>query len=420
MLPPLNLLALDTTAVDADLRTWHGIQAADSGFLTTFSGLRQGRAPIHPALPADISGIARLSLAAGEGLPDGGKALPLPGADTEWNETASLDPSGIIADGPGQLHPSATREPGATGAFAPPLEPTVADLSPAASAGLSESVTAAAFADSQSGNPLQAPAPTGQATILRHIRYMPPDTGARAPAQIITADPAVEATPAADLLQLPQKNPAAIRDSGLLQQFVQQVADPIQAKVAVQTAAGALLQVDSQDAKPVQTSVMPLPFAPTAATTASPSPTQWVALQVRTSPGQPDWNEALGERVTWMAGNKLQNAELKLNPAELGPVRVQISIDDGNATVNFTAQHPLTRDAIEQALPRLREMLADQGLSLQNANVSEQGKGEEHPGPGRHDGAPKLASERNAAGGNADDSAPPSIKHAAGMVDLFA
>src|SRR5690606_3684503 len=112
------------------------------------------------------------------------------------------------------------------------------------------------------------------------------------------------------------------------------------------------------------------------AATAAPSPaasTQWSGSSIDVAPGQPGWNEALGDRVAWMAGNRIQNAELRLNPAELGPLRVQISMDDGNASVTFTAQHPLTRDAIEQALPRLREMLADQGLSLQNASVSDDG-----------------------------------------------
>jgi hypothetical protein len=418
MLPPLNLLALDTTAFDADVRTWHGIQAADSGFRAAFSELTQGPVAADlalPELPEDLTGIVRLSLAEGEPLPPPGKALPLPEADAVWNEAANMDLIGITSGDPERLRPSVTEAV----APVPPLEPPDADLSPAA--GL-PGVAAAALLEAQSDNPHEAPNRPGQATILNHIRYMPPDSGARAPAEtryalLQAADPVVEATPPADLSELPQKNPAAIRDAGFLQQLVQQVADPGRAKAALHTGTDALLQVDTQDGRSVLTSATPPPFAATAASSSSP---QWVASQIHTSPGKPGWNEALGERVTWMAGNKVQNAELRLNPAELGPVRVHISIDDGNATVNFTAQHPLTRDAIEQALPRLREMLADQGLSLQNTNVSEQGKGEEHSGPRRQDDAPAFASDRNGPAGNADGNVLPAARQAAGLVDLFA
>jgi len=85
------------------------------------------------------------------------------------------------------------------------------------------------------------------------------------------------------------------------------------------------------------------------------------------------WGERIGERVLMMAGNQLKTAEIRLTPAELGPLRVQVSVDDGAANVTFHAQHAVTREALEQALPRLREMLAENGLSLGQADVSEQG-----------------------------------------------
>ena len=85
------------------------------------------------------------------------------------------------------------------------------------------------------------------------------------------------------------------------------------------------------------------------------------------------WGEQLGDRVVMMAANQLKQAEIRLTPAELGPLRVQVSVDDGNAHVTFHAQHAVTRDALEQALPRLREMLAENGLSLGQADVSDRG-----------------------------------------------
>ena len=91
------------------------------------------------------------------------------------------------------------------------------------------------------------------------------------------------------------------------------------------------------------------------------------ALAVAVS--EPGWGKAVSERVLLMANNKLQSAEINLTPAELGPIRVKLAIEDGCANVTFQAQHALTRDAIEQALPRLRELLAENGLMLGDTEV---------------------------------------------------
>lgn len=85
------------------------------------------------------------------------------------------------------------------------------------------------------------------------------------------------------------------------------------------------------------------------------------------------WDKAISERVLLIANGKLQNAEIRLSPADLGPLRVQVAIDDGTANVSFQAQHALTREAIELAMPRLREMLAENGLSLGQTNVGDDG-----------------------------------------------
>ncbi len=85
------------------------------------------------------------------------------------------------------------------------------------------------------------------------------------------------------------------------------------------------------------------------------------------------WGDKLGERVLMMSGNQIKTAEIKLTPADLGPLRIRISVEEGAAHVAFHAQHAVTREAIEQAMPRLREMLADSGLSLGQADVSDQG-----------------------------------------------
>ncbi len=84
------------------------------------------------------------------------------------------------------------------------------------------------------------------------------------------------------------------------------------------------------------------------------------------------WGEKLAERVVMLAGNSLKTAEIRLTPADLGPLKVRVSIDDGTANVTFQAQHAVTREAIEQALPRLRELMLESGLSLGQTDVGEQ------------------------------------------------
>ncbi|BCK86723.1 hypothetical protein MIZ01_0489 [Sideroxyarcus emersonii] len=94
---------------------------------------------------------------------------------------------------------------------------------------------------------------------------------------------------------------------------------------------------------------------------------------VNTPVGQGKWGDEFSQKVTWIASSgKDQTAELHLNPPQLGPVDVVIKVSGDQATALFTSPHAAVRDVIEQALPRLRDMLADNGIMLGNATVSDQ------------------------------------------------
>lgn len=85
------------------------------------------------------------------------------------------------------------------------------------------------------------------------------------------------------------------------------------------------------------------------------------------------WQSDFNNRVTWLAragGN--QRAEIRLNPANLGPIEVRVMMKDDQASITFSAQHGAVRDAIEASLPRLREMFLSSGMQLAQANVSDQ------------------------------------------------
>ncbi|MEA5097557.1 MAG: flagellar hook-length control protein FliK [Burkholderiaceae bacterium] len=86
--------------------------------------------------------------------------------------------------------------------------------------------------------------------------------------------------------------------------------------------------------------------------------------------GTPDWNQALGQKVVWMLSNEVQSASLTLNPPDLGPLQVVLNVSNNQANASFVATQPEVRQALEAALPRLREMLGDAGIQLGQANVS--------------------------------------------------
>ncbi|MFT5963062.1 MAG: flagellar hook-length control protein FliK, partial [Burkholderiaceae bacterium] len=65
-----------------------------------------------------------------------------------------------------------------------------------------------------------------------------------------------------------------------------------------------------------------------------------------------------------------QTATLTLNPPDLGPLQVVLNVSNGQADASFFAAQPEVRQALEAALPKLREMLGEAGISLGQANVS--------------------------------------------------
>ena len=86
--------------------------------------------------------------------------------------------------------------------------------------------------------------------------------------------------------------------------------------------------------------------------------------------GSSAWTDELGAKVTWMASQGIESASLRLSPEHLGPLQVNISVHNGQASVWFGAAQPDTRTALQQSLPQLRQLFANQGLTLTDAGVS--------------------------------------------------
>lgn len=85
--------------------------------------------------------------------------------------------------------------------------------------------------------------------------------------------------------------------------------------------------------------------------------------------GTNGWSEAMGQRMVMMASDRIQHAELRLNPEGLGPLQVVLSLDKGAADVQFLAHDAQVREALQSALPKLQEMLTSAGFSLDRVSI---------------------------------------------------
>lgn len=117
-------------------------------------------------------------------------------------------------------------------------------------------------------------------------------------------------------------------------------------------------------------------IAPTAAF-ATPSATMAVKAPEAAPPtatvpaavGTPAFAPSLATQVRWWANDGVQQAQLLLNPAEMGPVTVKIALAGREARIDFSADLAATRSAIEAALPALAAALDDSGLKLCGGGV---------------------------------------------------
>ncbi|EGQ8020775.1 flagellar hook-length control protein FliK [Vibrio vulnificus] len=88
-------------------------------------------------------------------------------------------------------------------------------------------------------------------------------------------------------------------------------------------------------------------------------------------------NEQVAEKVQMMMSKNLKQLDIRLDPPELGRMQIRMTMNNDIANVHFTVTNPQARDIIEQTLPRLREMLAQQGMQLADSSVQQQASGQQ-------------------------------------------
>jgi len=106
---------------------------------------------------------------------------------------------------------------------------------------------------------------------------------------------------------------------------------------------------------------------PTAANTKS---TEVPVHHIATPVGESRWGDAVAQRVGLMLGRQEQKIEMQLNPPNLGPMEVRLNLAQDQASVVFSSQNAVVREALAAAMPKLTTLLADQGFTLTNVQVA--------------------------------------------------
>ncbi|WP_208748213.1 flagellar hook-length control protein FliK, partial [Achromobacter agilis] len=165
----------------------------------------------------------------------------------------------------------------------------------------------------------------------------------------------------------------------------------------------------------------PLPIANP---TAFAAPAVPLVMQVATPVGGTHWGTELGQQVVMMshsARQGMQTAELRLDPPDLGPLRVSLNLTDGVASASFVSAHASVRQAIETAMPQLQQALAQAGISLGQTSVGEQAAQQEFAQHGGNGSQRQSGGAMTGAAAAAD--APIAVtvaRNANALVDTFA
>lgn len=141
-------------------------------------------------------------------------------------------------------------------------------------------------------------------------------------------------------------------------------------------------------------------------------------MQLPQSVLQNEWQPQLGQKLVMMSHGGIKNAMISLNPPELGPLNVKVNVDDDKVKVVFNSTHHLTKEAIETAVPKLKEMFEAEGMELVQVDVQftsqQDNSNEQYSNSAR--GYPASIS-----GGSSDESVEQeSVKKVVGLVDFYA
>lgn len=146
-------------------------------------------------------------------------------------------------------------------------------------------------------------------------------------------------------------------------------------------------------------------------------------LPVEIRLGTTGWRDEVGQKLTWMISNNRQQADLILNPPQLGRIEVTLSLDGNQASASFASPHVAVREALENSMARLREVLADAGVTLGQTHVGAESRRDSNPANPKNEGFAVMRQDNGRYVAALDPSASGLASRgirAHGMVDVFA
>ena len=375
----------------------------------SFSQTLQSRMPEPPRneapRPQDRQGAERSPTAEGRNSPSPERASAPDGARTaEADQPADAPPSTQTQEGSTGTGQNPSDAQGQAQTEAQPQQPAAAG-SPEASAAASVAGLPAAIAALLSGQQDSAAVEDGTESLLTN-----PNGGKKSIHN------------SALLTSLGQEIADGYANPGLQAKAIAVAANAVSAGIAAgrgAEAATGLVKEGAEGGASLQGTGLHLHGSPQLlrqAQGAQPTP----QLPVQTPAGQQAWAEDVGNQVRWMLGRAESKAELVLTPPSLGKLEVSISLNGDQTTAQFIASSQAARDALERAMPHLREILQQAGIMLGDANVSTSGQQGRDGGTSRQDGGNGQDDEALTGAGTQSGSGGGWVKQQQGMVDTFA
>ncbi|MCU2394311.1 flagellar hook-length control protein FliK [Enterobacter ludwigii] len=97
-------------------------------------------------------------------------------------------------------------------------------------------------------------------------------------------------------------------------------------------------------------------------------------VTVNHPPETPEWKQSVSQHIAIFSRNGLHSAEIRLHPEELGSLQISLRVQQDQAHIHIVSEHSHIRHAMEQAMPQLRAAMAESGIQLGQANVSDEGQ----------------------------------------------
>ncbi|WOI36616.1 flagellar hook-length control protein FliK [Alteromonas sp. CI.11.F.A3] len=108
---------------------------------------------------------------------------------------------------------------------------------------------------------------------------------------------------------------------------------------------------------------------------------------------KPEGQQQLHEKIRWMVNARNSMAEIRLDPPELGSMQVRVNVSGDAASVSFIVQSQYAKDALADAMPRLKDMLAEQGINLGESEVRKDNSSQNGDGSGQQLAGNGVASQ---------------------------